>query len=134
MEYGFERVSDHNLARYLDESFSNTGSRETIEHEGKVYRRRFYPLVKQGPRRRPSGKLGGGKVTRWGSYWEERKELSEFSSIEALLEHRFFSARSGEVVILNGMRYRARFSPEFSRSYKTIHNWQRSWECLGPVE
>ena len=73
-------------------------------------------------------------MTKWSSYWELRIELNEHSSVHARLESRFPKARSGEIVILDGMRYRARYAPKFSRSYKTIHSWERWWECLGPVD
>lgn len=134
MEYGFEKIDDEALNEFLNENFSSTGSKMTVEYEGRVYRRRFFPLVKQGSVRRACGKLGGGKVTKWGSYWEERKALEEFGSVSARLDHQFPSVRSGEVVVLDGFRYKVHYSPEFSRSYKTIHRWERRWECLGAVE
>jgi len=46
MEYGFERIEDQEFNELLDEKYPSTGSRMTVEHEGKVYRRRFYPLQK----------------------------------------------------------------------------------------
>ncbi len=133
MEFGFERIDDQEMNEFLNEKFSSTGSNQTVKYQGREYRRRFYPLVKQGGYRR-AGKLVGGKVTKWGSYWEERKALEQFSSVSARLDHYFPSARSQEEVVLDGVRYRARYAPEFSRSYKTIHSWHRYWECLGPDE
>jgi hypothetical protein len=88
------------------------------------------PKVKQGRKQRPCGKLGGGKVSEWNSFWEQRKNLAEFDSIDGVLNHLFPNARSKDEVSYQGKRYRLDFHPVFSRSMKTIHRWERSWNCI----
>lgn len=128
--FGFEEIANAELSAKLDLLFPNACSKQEIEHEGTIYRKRFRPRIKQGPRRRPCGKLGGGKVSAWDSYWEQKKLLTEFASTDAILNHLFPNVRSKEMVSYDGKRYRAVFWPVFSRSMKTIHRWEKSWDCL----
>src|SRR5262245_31514062 len=120
-DFGYEQVADQELVDTLDRLFPNARSREEIEHEGVTYRKRFVPAVTQGNARRSGGKLGGGRVTQWETYWEIKRKVSDFGTVEAKLDHYFPKAASKEVVVFEGKRYRREFSPVFSNSHKTIH-------------
>jgi hypothetical protein len=49
------------LDKLLDSLHPNAQSREIVEHEGKRYQKRFYPIEKSRSRK---------TVTEWGSHWE----------------------------------------------------------------
>lgn len=51
--------------------------------------------------------------------------------VEQQLDRTFPKAKSKEVVIFEGKRYRRIFSPlEFSRSGRTVTEWDKGWEPL----
>ncbi len=130
-EFAFEEIGDHNLSELLDKLFPGAKSRQQVEHDGRTFRRRFRPKFKQDRQLRSCGKFGAGKVKVWDTYWEEQKLLDSLTSIDAKLNHLFPNASKGTEISFEGKRYRLSFSPVFSRSYKTIHSWEKYWAYIG---
>lgn len=58
-------TENEKLEKELDLAFPNAENKETVEYNGKKYRRRFLPLEKSRSRK---------SVTKWGKYWELVKE------------------------------------------------------------
>jgi len=57
--------------------------------------------------------------------------ISEWESLCRELDAKFPDARSRQIVEYKGQRYRRRFYPSHrSRSGKTVHSWDATWEKL----
>lgn len=127
-DLAYERLNDELLSDELSKLYPRLKNRETVNYNGKVYRRRFTPLEKGRGYGYNSRSKNDGYVRKWDKFWEIEVPFEGLSTVSAKLDHLFPKAKSNEIVEFEGRQYKRKFGPNFSRSYKTIHSWDRYWE------